>query len=232
VSVSLLRSLASATVAVIWAAGTALAEPAAPSLGGTLNFGPAMELDRLAGAPGLDSAGHWVPPRPDAAKVFLSPPVVVDGFSLAVVQPPQAPASEAIPDARQELALGGRYATELNGVGFELGCLYLRGPEGDDSWRFGASLAWHGMRLGVRLDRDAADEGSLLGFDLGYDVGAWSFSSGWSAPVQGAGPGNFGLWASYTPVPGVTGMLGYQAVPAEDVQHYDSTVIGYLRIGF
>lgn len=210
----------------------AAAEP--PGTGPALLFGPG---DPAGLRP--DPARPFAPAGTRAAPVlYQSPPVIVDGLFAALSWTPQAGldlAGEPLPFLGTEESRAGAlgWRTEILGLGLQLGGGFLSREDGADLWQARALLSFQSLAFGVHLD-DGDGRAQALGIGARWDAGPWTFTGSWTTALDGPGLTNVGLAASYSVAPGITGTLSWAGseTGTGTERSYDTTFLGYLRIGF
>lgn len=114
----------------------------------------------------------------------------------------------------------------------------LRGIPPDDGLGFGLSLGGAvgagavSLGIGVR-DDGVGRAGDTLGFGASVALGAWSVEGGWAMAVDGGLAGGWGVAATYSLSPQISGSLGYMSDGGTGTPDGpDAALMGTLRFGF
>ncbi|HEU0221301.1 MAG TPA: porin [Paracoccaceae bacterium] len=173
----------------------------------------------------------------DTPTIFYETPTFLGGLAAMMSYAPQAGLDGATDTAlafgdEPKWAIGAGYERVYNGISFGLGGGYFDHENGPKAWQLGGMVGYRGASLGVHFDEDGTGTFSTLAVGVQYETGPWTVAGGWTTALDGPGLNNWGLWATYALAPGVTTTLGYEGNDDKSVAGFDTTVIGYMRIGF
>jgi hypothetical protein len=178
----------------------------------------------------------------DNPSVFYTTPEL-SGFKATVSWAP-AIGADGLADSGltfgddHKLAIGGGYEGEFSGISVAVGGGFLYVEDVTSAWQAGGTVGYQGFSFGVHVDEDGFEDPvsgglfSTLSVGVQYETGPWTFAGGWSTSLDGPSVNNWGIWATYQIMKGVTATLGYEGNDDDSITGFDTTVAGWVRIGF